>query len=313
MFDFRPLVSIVIPVYNGENYLREAIESALAQTYNNYEIIVVNDGSTDGTEKIALSFGDRIRYFKKENGGQSSALNYGIENMNGEYFSWLSHDDVYFREKIEVQISALSKLTNKDKTILYSDYELIDSMSRKIRDVRIPEFDPALFRYKMMITSPVNGCTVLIPGKAFSSIGLFKISRPHTSDCELFFNMASVYSFIHIPEILIQSRTHKQQMTIQKASYHNSESNLFLLYGLKNLTRDELVATGEKYPNIYLKIAENWAGRGYIKASLSALKAYQNSEKNYMALLMASLNCMFLYINKRITKTGSRLINLFTR
>ena len=76
----KPLISIVIPVYNGSNFLREAIDSALAQTYKNIEIIVVNDGSADDgeTERIALSYGDKIRYFKKENGGVSSALNYGI-------------------------------------------------------------------------------------------------------------------------------------------------------------------------------------------------------------------------------------------
>ena len=69
------LVSIVIPVYNGANYLSEAIDSALAQTYKNIEIIVVNDGSKDdgATEKVALSYGDKIRYFHKENGGVSSA------------------------------------------------------------------------------------------------------------------------------------------------------------------------------------------------------------------------------------------------
>ena len=77
-------VSIIIPVYNGSNYLKEAIESALAQTYDNVEVLVVNDGSNDGgaTEQIALSYGERIRYFKKENGGVASALNVGIHHSS---------------------------------------------------------------------------------------------------------------------------------------------------------------------------------------------------------------------------------------
>ena len=121
----NPLVSIIIPVYNGSNYLSQAIDSALAQTYKNIEIIVVNDGSKDdgATEKIALSYGDKIRYYAKENGGVSSALNYGIEKMKGEYFSWLSHDDKYTPSKIEDQMSlrknlATDKLTT---TILMCD------------------------------------------------------------------------------------------------------------------------------------------------------------------------------------------------
>ena len=86
---YQPKISIVIPAYNASNYLAEAIDSALAQTYPNVEIIVVNDGSKDdgATERIALSYGDKIRYFSKENGGSSSALNTGIANMTGEWFS----------------------------------------------------------------------------------------------------------------------------------------------------------------------------------------------------------------------------------
>ena len=79
----NPKVSIVIPVYNGEDYVNEAIDSALAQTYENCEVIVVNDGSTDNTEAIVKTYGNKIRYFSKENGGVSSALNVGIEHMEG--------------------------------------------------------------------------------------------------------------------------------------------------------------------------------------------------------------------------------------
>ena len=109
---YRPKISIVIPAYNASNYLAEAIDSALAQTYPNVEIIVVNDGSDDNgsTEQIALSYGDKIRYFSKENGGSSSALNMGIANMTGEWFSWLSHDDLYLPNKLERQIKYLNSL-----------------------------------------------------------------------------------------------------------------------------------------------------------------------------------------------------------
>ena len=122
---FNPLVSIVIPVYNGENYLKDAIDSALAQTYKNIEIIVVNDGSTDNTEKIALSYGNKIRYFKQKNGGVSSALNKAIKHMKGEYFSWLSHDDMYYPCKVALQVEYLEHLNNKD-VVLFADYRIID-------------------------------------------------------------------------------------------------------------------------------------------------------------------------------------------
>ena len=80
-----PLVSIIIPVYNGSNYLKQAIDSALKQSYSNTEIIVVNDGSTDGglTEGIAKSYGERIRYYLTKNGGTGAAINYGISQSRG--------------------------------------------------------------------------------------------------------------------------------------------------------------------------------------------------------------------------------------
>ena len=119
-------VTIIIPVYNGSNYVREAIDSALAQTYKNIEILVVNDGSTDegATRDICLSYGDKITYYEKENGGVSTALNLGIEKMTGDYFSWLSHDDLYYPDKIEKQMKELEKYMgelSKDITEMIAD------------------------------------------------------------------------------------------------------------------------------------------------------------------------------------------------
>ncbi|MDO5394131.1 MAG: glycosyltransferase family A protein, partial [Mycoplasmatota bacterium] len=107
-------VTLVIPVYNGSNYLKDAIDSALAQTYKNLEILVVNDGSNDEgkTRDIALSYGDKIKYYEKENGGVSTALNLAIKEMTGDYLSWLSHDDMYYPNKIERQIEELEKYSD---------------------------------------------------------------------------------------------------------------------------------------------------------------------------------------------------------
>ena len=119
MYKFNPLVSIIIPVFNGSNYLEDAIQSCLNQYYKNIEILVINDGSDDdhATEQIAAKYKDKIRYFYKENGGCGSALNLGIQEMKGEYFSWLSHDDLYSPNKINSQIEVLSGLVNKNTII----------------------------------------------------------------------------------------------------------------------------------------------------------------------------------------------------
>ena len=119
-------VSIIIPVYNGSNFLRDAIDSALAQTYESTEVIVVNDGSNDNgaTARIARSYGKKIKYYEKPNGGVATALNYGIEKMTGDYFSWLSHDDMYEKKKIEEQIRFLSEY-DPEKTIVACEAKVL--------------------------------------------------------------------------------------------------------------------------------------------------------------------------------------------
>ena len=168
-----PKVSIIIPVYNGANFLSEAIQSALNQTYRNFEVIVINDGSRDqdATEKIARSFGRKIRYFQKPNGGVASALNFGIKKMRGEYFSWLSHDDLYFPEKLQKEVNFIQKCSSK--ILVYSNFEIIDQSGRhiafsRLKPIRWADMAGALIREQF-----IHGCTLLIPKIVFSKIGLF--------------------------------------------------------------------------------------------------------------------------------------------
>lgn len=204
---FYPKVSIIVPIYDGSNYMQEAINSALAQIYKNTEIIVVNDGSTDNTDEVARSYGDKIRYFKKENGGVSSALNLALREMKGEYFSWLSHDDLYKPEKIEKQIKYLSTLENKN-VILYSDYERIDERSKIIGVAKLDHKMLQLKREYSLLRGCVNGITLLIPKKAFDEYGFFNEKLKCIQDYELWNKMMNTYEFMHMPIVLAKYRIH---------------------------------------------------------------------------------------------------------
>ena len=211
--DFKPLVTIIIPVYNGENYLEEAINSALEQTYNNIEIIVVNDGSTDKTDEICRKYQNKIKYIKKTNSGVASALNIAIKEMKGEYFSWLSHDDVYFPEKIEYQISYLSNLKNKN-IILFNNYFLINENGRRIGN-------PVIINRKMvkkkqeycLLRGCVNGITMLIPKFAFQECGVFNEKLKTTQDYDLWWKFLKKFNFVHMEDILTKTRIHSNQDT----------------------------------------------------------------------------------------------------
>jgi len=103
----KPLVSIIVAVYNGEKYLSEAIESVLAQTYAPIELVVVDDGSQDGTEQIAQKYGSSICYFLQTNQGQPAAQNQGLRMANGAYIAFLDADDLYMPDKIALQVDYL--------------------------------------------------------------------------------------------------------------------------------------------------------------------------------------------------------------
>lgn len=206
-------VSIVIPVYNGENYMREAIDSALAQTYRNIEVIVVNDGSADNTDKIARSYGEKIVYLKKENGGVSTALNLALEKMTGDYFSWLSHDDRYYPQKIEREMRFLEENGFLDKRIIpYSDYDLMDENSQ-VYLVAVKEHDELTAKPEYsLLHGAINGLTLLIPRQAFTECGNFRTDLRCVQDYVLWGDMMFAgYKFLHIPEVLVTTRLHRMQ------------------------------------------------------------------------------------------------------
>lgn len=244
MKKFNPLVSIIIPVFNGANYLEGTIKSALGQTYQNIEVIVINDGSSDNgaTEKIAKQFGDQIRYFHQANGGCAAALNCGIAHMKGEYFSWLSHDDLYVPEKISEQIELLKELVNKN-SIIYSAYEYIDEKSNHIDFV----FPHETLSSKDL-TNPlmpllrglINGCALLIPKKLFVEIGTFDITKRTTQDYALWFDCLRKAPLEYISKPLIKCRIHSAQDTQRINDVHLRETNELWSGFLERLTLDEM-------------------------------------------------------------------------
>lgn len=214
-----PLVSIIIPVYNGSNYLQQAIESALSQSYPNCEVIVINDGSNDGgkTDLIAKQYIDKIRYYSKENGGVSSALNLGIQVMKGEYFSWLSHDDVYLPHKIENQVIQFQKIGELDvislcgsKLVDQSLVPLKRNASADLPSDRLISGEETL-NY-MFMRGTLNGCALLIPKAAFERCGSFDEKLRFNQDSFMWYKMfLSGFSLNFTPEISVLRRTHKEQ------------------------------------------------------------------------------------------------------
>lgn len=222
MNSYEPLVSIIIPVYNGTNYMREAIDSALAQTYKNIEIIVVNDGSTDNgeTDKVAKSYGDRIRYYEKKNGGCASALNYGVSQMRGEWFSWLSHDDKYYPDKVKKSVEFIIENNLQDgNCLIYCNSDLMDDKGDTIfHPVTFNSgcFDKLELLKGLLFKFSVNGCALLIHKKILNEVGDFDPNLKYTPDFDYWIRVAlagfGMYSF---DDKLCSNRVHAGQVSVQ--------------------------------------------------------------------------------------------------
>lgn len=231
IMNFYPLVSIIIPLYNGSNYVEQAILSAIQQTYNNIEIIVVNDGSIDegAGRAICEKFAGKIIYMEKENGGCSSALNYGIRLAHGEYISWLSHDDLYDNQKIEKQIMQYEKHNlDMENTIIGNSARLITATGEKLYHPRTRLKGVLSYKkaYKHLLHKwCFNGCGLLIPKAIFEKAGYFNENLRFVLDWNMWLKctIAGV-NFYYDNEILVSNRCHGAQVTTTQKYLHLEET-----------------------------------------------------------------------------------------
>jgi len=295
---FNPKVSIVIPVYNGANFLTEAVDSALSQSYNNIEIIVINDGSDDAneTDKIARSYGDMIQYYHKKNGGVASALNLGIQKMSGDYFSWLSHDDVYDNNKIETQIDYLN-IKGIKEIITFGNFKLIDSESRVINEIRInKKYLGNIFLTILSLT--IHGCTLLIPRKCFETIGGFSENIMTVQDNHMWLKMAKAgYRFEFIPEFFVKCRIHPQQSSNRLREFLKDEKDYFFLWAIRYIKNEVKLIQN----HLFLILINNNAYQAYIE--LLKLKYHKNILSVYRVLFRTAityLTRLLAFIRKKL-------------
>ncbi len=285
----QPLVSIVIPVYNGTNYVKEAIDSALAQTYENTEIIVVNDGSTDdgATRRLVQSYGDRVRYFEKENGGVSSALNLGIREMRGKYFSWLSHDDAYEPEKVARQVRALE---NQSRCVAFCRQKTINAASQEIgksapiAQLSTTEVNPwELVLKQLFCGSSFGGCCFMIPKAAFDACGLFDESLRYVQDLLMWIRLfLGGWNMVYREDYDVLSRVHEKQLTQTGRALFTDESTKMC-----RMVLDDLVRNSTREDNFL-----------YYFAAFNA--KYHNTEALRLCVTAAKAKHLFL-IKQRLT------------
>ena len=212
-----PLASIIIPVYNGANFLRTAIESAINQTYSNVEIIVVNDGSTDNgaSERIALKY-PKVRYLKKENGGVASALNFGINHSEGQWIYWLSHDDTYSPSRVADDMEFVKN--NIEAKVLYSDFSKIDD-SGTLLDVAKFEIQKINSIRQVLEQNGMHFCAITLHRSVFDQVGFYNVKNWTMQDVEMVIRIARDFVFYKVGSNLNTSVRALPSLTYEK--YNN--------------------------------------------------------------------------------------------
>ncbi len=209
-------VSIIITVYNRGDLLPQTIDSALRQTYPNTEVIIVDDGSIDDTPNICARYRDKIRYFRKENGGHASALNRGISEMRGTWFKWLDSDDILEDNAIEELVKFAKE---KNARFVYSDYSIIDIHGNKTGEIIGPEYPTSLnFATKLWnnaFNCIINANTILVHKNVFEEVGLIDPYVKYPNEIDFFLRACIIHNikFHRCPKLLVRYRIHKRQFS----------------------------------------------------------------------------------------------------
>lgn len=225
-----PKVSIVIPAYNHADYLKQTIDSVLAQDYSNIELIVLDDGSTDHTAQVLESYGQSFYWETHSNMGQANTLNKGWAMAKGEVLAYLSADDVLLPDAVSSLVPCLAG----DVVVAYCDFNLIDPSSNVIRKVKAPDFSyVAMFRD--FVCQPGPGA--FMTRSAYEQAGGWNNSLRQLPDLEYWLRLGLIGRFVRVPRVLAGFRVHEASQTFYAADVAKAEEPLLVVRTLLDDSR----------------------------------------------------------------------------
>jgi|SRR5579859_1363881 len=292
-----PLASVVIPVYNGDKLIQETIDSVLQQTYGNFEILIIDDGSTDNVrariEKIELT-DNRIKYYRQENSGVSSARNLGFNLSRGSLLAFLDADDVWLSNNL---LKKVEKISQGDFGLVHSDGQLINADSIPIGEVMTGRegflVDQLLAWRETQVPGPSS---ILVRREVIEKVGLFDTNLSTSADHDFFIRVASQFRIGRISEVTWQYRIHGSNM---HKNIPVMQKDVLYLYkkmsGLKFFRSHWFEQ--RCFANMYLILAASWAGDGH-----NILKGLQFGLKAIFAHPGAVVKILERILKKRIIK-----------
>lgn len=221
------LVSLVIPAYNHADFLRDALNSVLAQDYPLIEIIVIDDGSTDNTTDVLMEFSEGVYWESQSNVGQSSTLTRGWSLATGEVLGYLSADDVLEPSAVRTAVEALSSMP--EAVAIYGDFNLIDPQSRRIRTIKAPEFSYG--KMLMQVSCPI-GPGAFFRRSAYLKSGPWNAKYRQMPDYDFWLRLGLLGEIIHIPKVLAGFRVHEGSQTYSMTTPERAAEPVLIVSGV---------------------------------------------------------------------------------
>jgi glycosyltransferase involved in cell wall biosynthesis len=275
MNESKPLVSVILPVYNAEKFLKKSVRSVTAQSYKNLEIIIINDCSTDNSglilEQLQKKDARIIILSNETNSGISKTLNKGIEKSNGKYIARMDADDICFNDRIEKQVSFLEE--NKSIAICGCSFIKIDENGKTVGRVIYPT-DDIVLKAELFFYCPFAHPAMMMRRTVLNETGLYQDYAP-AEDYELWLRIAEKFQVANLADNLVYYRTHSSNSTVVlKNKMFNALNNVVCKH-IKNYH------FAENFIQYHLKFLE---GTWYTRTSTEEIKNIKNWKKELLAL-----------------------------
>lgn len=225
----KPLISIVTPTYNRSKFLPEAIDSVLGQTYDNFELLIIDDGSTDDTRVLIEAYqkDPRIRYFYQSNQGQSVARNKGIAESSGEFICFLDSDNAWLPYKLERSLLEFERFPGAH--IVYGDGIIIDELSNELGKSTMQRYSGRI-THRLLKDNFISMNTTMTRRQCFDEMGGFNESDRVAEDYELWLRFSTKFEFRYIPESLGFYREMEHQISSDKEQRLDGNERLLLKF-----------------------------------------------------------------------------------
>jgi len=282
-----PKVSVIIPTHNRSAYLHSAVTSVLNQTYQDFEIIIVNDASSDNTEEVVASFTDsRIKYIRHElSKGDGGARNTGIINAAGEFIGFLDDDDQWLPQKLELQVDLLQ---NSPPYVggVYTGHFDISGVDGKITNVSYPMRRGNLSQYALIESCIITSC-VLLRRECFEKIGLFDETIPYCNDRDMWVRIAQAFQFDFIKKPLVKYLIHSDKLSTNFKLATKGREMILQKYS------EDFGHYPKAYAARYLELGELYCYDGNLKKGrevfFKAIKIYPLEMRSYYLCCLALL------------------------